>query len=301
MAWDRNVDRARAGPQLERQVPPPGGAVDARLPHADAGQPAVGLRRARRSSGAGSSPRARASSRRTSCSARSPIRRGYLFECQPGRALALGRGHHLRSDHQCAPAAAVHLAQPQRGLLQRRHAGLARGRPDHPRGHRRRARARRFRAGVLRRNDGDSGSADLRLRRRGRDAERGPSLRLGGLPRHALPDARPARRRSPGSSRPATAWCGRTSPIPTTRAGWRATQATSTCSIRSASTLDKDGKVTATLWDSPAFDAGMVDGAQIVAVDGEAYSADAHQATRSPRRRTAASRSSCWSSAASAT
>ena len=30
--WDRNVDRARAGPQLERQVPPPGGAVDARLP-----------------------------------------------------------------------------------------------------------------------------------------------------------------------------------------------------------------------------------------------------------------------------
>jgi len=38
--------------------------------------------------------------------------------------------------------------------------------------------------------------------------------------------------------------------------------------------LDKEGKVTATLWGSPAFDAGIVNTAQIVAVDGEAYSAD---------------------------
>jgi len=38
--------------------------------------------------------------------------------------------------------------------------------------------------------------------------------------------------------------------------------------------LDKDGKVTATFWGSPAFDAGIVNGAQIVAVNGEAYSAD---------------------------
>jgi len=38
--------------------------------------------------------------------------------------------------------------------------------------------------------------------------------------------------------------------------------------------LDKDGKVTATLWGSPAFDAGIVNTAQIVAVNGEAYSAD---------------------------
>ncbi|HEU4649853.1 MAG TPA: hypothetical protein VFS49_00420 [Croceibacterium sp.] len=42
--------------------------------------------------------------------------------------------------------------------------------------------------------------------------------------------------------------------------------------------LDKDGKVTATLWDSPAFDAGIVNTAQIVAVNGEAYSADAIKA-----------------------
>jgi predicted metalloprotease with PDZ domain len=39
-------------------------------------------------------------------------------------------------------------------------------------------------------------------------------------------------------------------------------------------TLDKEGKVTATLWGSPAFDAGIVNTAQIVAVNGEAYSAD---------------------------
>ncbi|MEO6388025.1 MAG: peptidase M61 [Croceibacterium sp.] len=39
-------------------------------------------------------------------------------------------------------------------------------------------------------------------------------------------------------------------------------------------TLDKDGKVTESLWDSPAFDAGIVNAAQVMAVNGEAYSAD---------------------------
>jgi len=39
-------------------------------------------------------------------------------------------------------------------------------------------------------------------------------------------------------------------------------------------TLDKDGDVGSALWDGPAFDAGIVEGAQIVAVNGEAYSAD---------------------------
>jgi predicted metalloprotease with PDZ domain len=38
--------------------------------------------------------------------------------------------------------------------------------------------------------------------------------------------------------------------------------------------IDKDGKVSATLWGSPAFDAGLVTAAQVVAVDGEAYSAE---------------------------
>jgi predicted metalloprotease with PDZ domain len=38
-------------------------------------------------------------------------------------------------------------------------------------------------------------------------------------------------------------------------------------------TLSKDGTVTATLWDSAAFNAGIVNSAQIVAVNGEAYSA----------------------------
>lgn len=38
--------------------------------------------------------------------------------------------------------------------------------------------------------------------------------------------------------------------------------------------IDKDGKVTSTRWDSPAFNAGIVTGTQIVAVNGAAYSAD---------------------------
>jgi len=40
-------------------------------------------------------------------------------------------------------------------------------------------------------------------------------------------------------------------------------------------TIDKDAKVTAIQWDSPAFNAGVVTGAKIVAVDGLAYDADA--------------------------
>ncbi len=39
--------------------------------------------------------------------------------------------------------------------------------------------------------------------------------------------------------------------------------------------LDKDGKVTAVRWDSPAFDAGLVTGSQIVAINDIAYSEDA--------------------------
>ncbi|WP_133366007.1 M61 family metallopeptidase [Qipengyuania sediminis] len=38
--------------------------------------------------------------------------------------------------------------------------------------------------------------------------------------------------------------------------------------------LDSSGKVTSTLYDGPAFDAGIVNGAQIVAVNGEAYAKD---------------------------
>jgi predicted metalloprotease with PDZ domain len=39
-------------------------------------------------------------------------------------------------------------------------------------------------------------------------------------------------------------------------------------------TLDHDGKVTASLWDGPAFKAGIVPGMQLVAVNGDAYDAD---------------------------
>lgn len=38
--------------------------------------------------------------------------------------------------------------------------------------------------------------------------------------------------------------------------------------------LDATGRVTSTLWDGPAFAAGIVNGAQVVAVNGEAYSKD---------------------------
>jgi predicted metalloprotease with PDZ domain len=38
--------------------------------------------------------------------------------------------------------------------------------------------------------------------------------------------------------------------------------------------FDKDGKVTNSVWDSPAFNAGLVKGATVVAVNGEAYSSD---------------------------
>jgi predicted metalloprotease with PDZ domain len=39
-------------------------------------------------------------------------------------------------------------------------------------------------------------------------------------------------------------------------------------------TLDREGKVLASLWGSPAFKAGVVPGVQIVAVNGDAYDAD---------------------------
>jgi predicted metalloprotease with PDZ domain len=38
--------------------------------------------------------------------------------------------------------------------------------------------------------------------------------------------------------------------------------------------LDKEGKVTGTNWNSPAFNAGIVTGAQVMAVNGKAYDAD---------------------------
>ena len=39
-------------------------------------------------------------------------------------------------------------------------------------------------------------------------------------------------------------------------------------------TIDKDAKVIATLWDSPAFNAGIVPGAKLIAVNGQTYDAD---------------------------
>jgi predicted metalloprotease with PDZ domain len=43
-------------------------------------------------------------------------------------------------------------------------------------------------------------------------------------------------------------------------------------------TLDHEGKVMSSLWGSPAFKAGIVPGAQVIAVNGDAYDADAIKA-----------------------
>jgi predicted metalloprotease with PDZ domain len=42
--------------------------------------------------------------------------------------------------------------------------------------------------------------------------------------------------------------------------------------------LDGSGKVTSTFWEGPAFNAGIVTGTQVVAVNGQEYSADAIRA-----------------------
>jgi len=48
--------------------------------------------------------------------------------------------------------------------------------------------------------------------------------------------------------------------------------------------LDKDGKVTSTQWNGPAFNAGIVNGAKLVAVNGETYSADRLKAAIAAKR-----------------
>jgi len=53
-------------------------------------------------------------------------------------------------------------------------------------------------------------------------------------------------------------------------------------------TLDKDGKVTSSQWGSPAFDAGIVNGMKIMAVNGSAYSPDVLRAAITAAKGTAA-------------
>jgi predicted metalloprotease with PDZ domain len=79
-----------------------------------------------------------------------------------------------------------------------------------------------------------------------------------------------------GIERAGYRWCGRTSPTRTRRPS--ADSGSLNLQYSLGVSLDKEGKVTATLWGSPAFDAGIVNTAQVVAVNGEAYSADAIKA-----------------------
>ena len=67
-----------------------------------------------------------------------------------GSRVALGRGHHARSDHGGAQAQAEQQPVARRGLLQRRLADLARRRHEDPRTDRRQEIARRLRQGVFR-------------------------------------------------------------------------------------------------------------------------------------------------------
>ena len=162
MDWDRNVVSARIRPHA-------GTASSAARP--SCGRPIIASRcratccgsmRGRPSSGAMSWPRARACRTKETVLGTLAATAGELQRRPAGPRLALGRGHHQRSDRQRAPAAALRLAPAQRGLLHRRRADLARGRPDHPPGHRRREGARRFRQGLLRHARRRLGRADLR-------------------------------------------------------------------------------------------------------------------------------------------
>ena len=167
--WGPQRHRARIQPQLGRQVPPAGRPLDARLSPADAGQPAVGLRRA--GPVLGQRPRRPLGYPAQGHRPRRDRQPAGYYSVQAGPRVALGRGHHDRSDRRRAQAAAVRRPQPQRGLLQRRHAGLARGRPDHPPGHTRQRKglddfAKAFFGVTARRHR----PADLHLRRHRRGA-----------------------------------------------------------------------------------------------------------------------------------
>ena len=164
----------------------------------------------------------------------------------------------------------------QRELLRRRAADLARGRRDHPPRHRQQARDRRFRARLLRRARRRLGQSALHPRRRHRDAQRGPSLRLGELPAATASTQSPARaaRRVHAVSGYRTALRRRAQ---RRRQGdcAKGGRAAPTSAIRSGCRRDKEGKLDSVLWGSPAFDAALRIGRQIVAVGERAYSEDA--------------------------
>ena len=160
---------ARVHPLLERQVPSPGRPDHAQLQRADERHAAVGVRgpdpvlglRAGRALGPvepGAGARCAGAGRRD------------LQQRSPRLCLAQRAGHHARSDHQLAPAAALPQLAAERGLLQRRPADLAGGRRQAARTQRRQALARRFRQGVLRRQGRRLERQHVRLRRSGAHA-----------------------------------------------------------------------------------------------------------------------------------
>ena len=207
------------------------------------------------------------------------------------RMAAAGR-HDQRSDHRQRGAAAVAQLAAVRGLLQRGPADLARRRPHHPPAVRRQALDRRFRKGVLRHSRPRLGRGHLYVRRRRRDAEPGAALRLARIP------PAPRLRRSPqaplegiNAGRLPTGLHRRADQMVEERGEERKN---TDLTYSGGFVVGSDGKVTSVLWDSPAFNAGLTVGDQIVAVNGRSVRCRRAEGTRSrraagqrPRRRAA--------------
>jgi predicted metalloprotease with PDZ domain len=119
-------------------------------------------------------------------------------------------------------------------------------------------------------NDGDWGVLTYTFDDIVADARRRLSLRLGGLPatRACRRPAQPAPLAGIEKAGYRLVWKDEPNPY---EKGRSTDSGTLNLQYSLGVSLDKDGKVTATLWGSPAFDAGIVNTAQIVAVNGEAY------------------------------
>ena len=214
-----------------------------------------GSMKARPNSGAMSSRRARACRRRATCSTR-------LANIAAGLDNRAGQTWRSLDDTTNDPI--ISARRPKGwtqlaavgGLLQRGAAGLARGRRDHPPGHRQPPRARRFRARLLRRQRRRLGRAALHLRGCRAHAERGPSLRLGGLPDRAADREVARARRSAGSPAAATGSIMRTTPNNASTIAAKGSTATD-LSYSLGLSADKDGKITNVQWGGPAFAAKL--------------------------------------------
>ncbi|SBV37469.1 hypothetical protein STPYR_12405 [uncultured Stenotrophomonas sp.] len=134
---------------MGRQVPAPGRHGHAALQRADAGQPAVGLRRPDPVLGqrADRTRRHPPAGRLARCAGAG---RGHLRRQPPRAGMALARRHHQRSGDRPPQAQALPRLPDERGLLPGRADAVAGGRRAHPRPQQGPAQPRRFRPRLLR-------------------------------------------------------------------------------------------------------------------------------------------------------